>query len=63
MTDADELQRSVATDVLQRPDVPELLVLDVTALSPNDAAIQIENHLRTVAESLRPASASHLQLR
>ena len=58
MTDHAALRDFVAADVIQRPDVPELLVLDVTALAPEEAAEAVVRHLRMLesAGSLPEAS-------
>ena len=48
MVDPDRLAGYLATDTIQKPDVPGLFVLDVTAQSPEQAAILIEDHVRRV---------------
>ncbi len=63
LTDPATLSSCLATDALQYPAVPELLVLDVTRLQPHAAATRIEAHLAVVRASLQPAGARHLQLR
>jgi gluconate kinase len=61
MTDPLELQDYFASDELQFPLVPDLLVLDVTHLKPEEAAEQIEHRLKLTQS--QPASSMHLQLR
>jgi gluconate kinase len=63
MTDPVQLRSYFAEDILQYPDVSELLVLDVTGLMPKEAAARIEDHLAYVRASLQPAGARHLRLR
>ena len=45
LTDPALLRHFVECDAIQKPDVPELLVLDVTALLPDEAATVIQHHL------------------
>jgi hypothetical protein len=49
-------------DTIQRPDVPELLVMDATALSPQDAASRIIQHVEKVGEWAMPATKKHLNM-
>ena len=63
MTDPAQLRDFRATDQIQRPDVAELLVLDVSALSAGQAADCIREHLDSVQETLRPATQQHLAWR
>lgn len=62
MTDPAILLEFIAADEIQKPDVPELLILDVSMLSAGQAAGRICDHLNRVRESLRPATEQHLQL-
>lgn len=48
MTSPGALWDLVATDMIQRPDRPELLVLDVTVLAPEQAADAVVQHLRVL---------------
>lgn len=63
LTDPSELKRYLGEDELLLPDVPELLVLDVTDLTANQASSRISMHLDTIRSSVRPASTAHLVLR
>ena len=45
LMDPAALRSFIECDAIQKPDVPELLVLDVTALSPDVAAAAIQRHL------------------
>lgn len=63
MTDPDLLRAFVETDEIQKPDVSELLVLDVSALSAEQAADKIHAHIRDVRGALQPATERHLQLK
>jgi gluconate kinase len=45
LSDPTVLQSLFHEDSIQKPAVPELLVLDVTSLSPEEAAARIEAHL------------------
>jgi hypothetical protein len=54
--------RSISrSDVIQRPNVPELLVLDVTRLAAEEAAEAIATHVSTATASdrLKPATDEH----
>lgn len=62
MTDPALLREFIAADNIQRPDVQELLVLDVSALSAEQAADRIREHLDSIRETLRPATRKHLEL-
>ena len=53
----------LSIDSIQQPDVRELLLLDATPLSPEDAAGQILQHLEAVREWVLPATEKHLVLR
>jgi gluconate kinase len=63
MTDPALLQEFFAIDELQRPAVSELLDLDVTYLSADDAAAKIQHHVAAIRAQLRPATEQHLELR
>ena len=51
LTDPDEFRSYLRTDTLQHPTVSELLVLDVTHLTPEEAAARIENHIDVIGLS------------
>jgi broad-specificity NMP kinase len=63
LSDPAELRSYFAVDTLQYPAVSELLVLDVTRLTPEESALRIEQHLTVIRGSLEPARPTHLQLR
>jgi cytidylate kinase len=50
-------------DSIQQPDVRELLVLDATALSPEEADTRILQHVEEVREWVLPATEKHMILR
>jgi gluconate kinase len=62
LTDPDALLGYMAIDAIQKPDVPELLVLDATALTPEQAADGIRRHIESIKDVLNPASERHLRL-
>ncbi len=45
LADLAALRSFTECDVIQRPDIPDLLVLNVTALSPDEAITVIQRHL------------------
>src|SRR5579863_1386550 len=57
------LESYLSIDSIQQPDVPELLLLDATALSPKQAATQILQHVENVREWVRPATEKHQSFR
>jgi broad-specificity NMP kinase len=63
MTDPRLLREFMAADKIQMPDVPELLVLDVTQLSPDKAAEAILQHVLAlrIAGKLHAASPAARQ--
>lgn len=61
LTDPGTLESYLAEDVLQKPAVGELLVIDVTTLSPDAAADLIVDHLRLLG-GVSAASARHLEM-
>lgn len=63
LTDPALLRSFVACDSIQRPDVPELLILDVTALSAEQAAARIRDHLARVGADISPAGDRHRNFR
>lgn len=63
LTDAAALESMMRTDFIQRPDVPELLVLDVTTLSPADAADAIIAWVEEIRPTLQVATLEHLRMR
>lgn len=63
LTDHKELASYFAEEILQKPDVPELLILDVTTLSPAEAAKSIIDHVTSFAPELRPATDQHLEMK
>jgi broad-specificity NMP kinase len=62
LKDPDVLRGYLLIDTIQRPDVPELLVMDATALSPQDAASRIIQHVEKVGEWAMPATKKHLNM-
>jgi gluconate kinase len=62
MTDARMLEEFRMTEMIQKPDVPELLVLEVSSQSPEQAASSIRSHMDSFDELLRPATLGHLRL-
>lgn len=57
------LRSFLTTDRIQKPNVPDLLVLDVTRLSADQAADAICRHLRAGAgDRFRPATDRHRNL-
>ena len=63
LVDADRLASHCAIDRIQRPDVPEALVLDTTALAPVAAARVIRAHVQGLGGLLRPATRGHLRFK
>lgn len=64
LSDPAVLRSFLATDSIQKPDVPDLLVLDVTRLCADQAADAICRHLRSGAgDRFRPATDRHRKLR
>jgi len=65
LADAQQLRELLAAGTLQRPDVAELIELDVTRLSAEDAARELVARLQALRQSgdLRPASHAHLRMR
>lgn len=65
LADARQLRELLAARTLQRPDVAELIELDVTRLSAIEAAGEVVGRLRMLCDSgsLRPATREHLRLR
>lgn len=63
LTDPALLRDFIARDTIQRPDVPKLLILDVTELSAEQAAACICRHLAWVGADLPPAGDRHRNLR
>lgn len=57
------LMNYLHVDSVQQPDVRELLILDATALSPEEAATRILQHVEEVREWVLPATAKHMILR
>ncbi|HRD78583.1 MAG TPA: hypothetical protein PK264_22040 [Hyphomicrobiaceae bacterium] len=55
-----EFRRTLA---IQHPDVAELIVLDVTGLSPEMAALTIEEGIAAVRPALKTATLDHLRIR
>lgn len=62
LSDPADLRAFLAADSIQRPDVPELLVLDVTQLSADQAADAIYRHVQVEADRLQPATDRHRNL-
>jgi len=63
LSDPAELRSYFDVDTIQYPAVPELLILDVTNLRPEESAARIEDHLTKIRGSLEPAGCRQLQLR
>jgi|GEM_PF-626107 len=65
MTDPRLLQEFMAADTIQKPDMTELLVLDVTRLSPDEAAKTILQHVSSLTASgkLRTATPTASRLK
>lgn len=61
MTDPALLREFVAMDRIQRPDVPGLLVLDATGLSPEGTAEAIFNHVSHQPQTAASAAARRFQ--
>ncbi|MGE0240044.1 MAG: AAA family ATPase [Parvibaculaceae bacterium] len=61
MTDPGLLREFMTADAIQRPDTPEFLELDVTQLSPRDAAEAILDHVSDLSAKgqLRAANPGH----
>jgi hypothetical protein len=57
------LESYLSIDSIQQPDVPELLLLDATALSPEQAATRILQHVEDVRKWVLPATEKHLNFR
>ena len=64
LTDPADLRRMRATDTIQRPLVPELLTLDTTGMTAEDAASAVLRHMATLHEAgpLAPAGESHRRM-
>jgi gluconate kinase len=63
MTDPLKLQEFFNMDSIQHPDVPELLMLDVTELTPEAAAEHIARHIETIQPYLSSATNRYLRMR
>jgi len=63
LSDPETLRAFMASDRIQQPDVPELLVLDVSHLSAEQAVARICDHLLRIASDLEPASGRHRTFR
>lgn len=62
LTDTTVLNNLFEIDTIQEPDVPERLVLDVTDLSAEQAADQIQAHVTKIRPRLLAATEEHLQI-
>lgn len=62
-TDPADLLRQMNEGTLQKPDVAELLEIDVTEMSPSQAANAIIGHVEAQHARLRPATHRHLVMR
>jgi gluconate kinase len=62
LSDAAVLTEMMAGNSLQRPDVAELIALDVSDLTAQEAADSIIGRLDSLRGNLQPASYKHLQL-
>jgi gluconate kinase len=63
LIDPEKLREFMVSDRIQYPDVPELLTLDVTALSTEQAAARICDHLSQLRADLRVAGERHRTFR
>jgi hypothetical protein len=54
--------KGVGTEAFQRPDVSELIAIDVTNLSVKQAAQTIVVHLDGLRATLQPATLQHLRM-
>jgi hypothetical protein len=63
LMDPTVLESYLSTDSIQQPHVPELLLLEATVLSPEQAATQIAQHVENVRKWVLPATEKHLSLR
>ena len=63
LKDSAVLRSYLSIDMIQHPDVPELLVIDVTTLTPQDAATRIIQHVENISEWVMPATEKHLNMR
>src|ERR1700676_887384 len=59
MTDPAELTQWFGRYSIQRPGVPELIVVDVTDLSPEQAAHAVLDRLNLLTPTLQPATLRH----
>jgi hypothetical protein len=62
-TDGTYLRELIDRHSLQHPDVPELIVVDVTDHSPEQAARTIRERIDLVSPALRPADRQHLRMK
>jgi broad-specificity NMP kinase len=62
MTDPAELTQWFGRYSIQRPGVPELIVVDVTDLSPEQAAHAVLDRLNLLTPTLQPATLRHLRM-
>lgn len=62
LVEPDILSDFMKADRIQKPEVSELLTLDVTRLSADQAADKICDHLSALASGLERASAKHRRL-
>jgi broad-specificity NMP kinase len=63
MTDAATLRGWFTTNSIQRPDVPELIVIDVSDMSAEEAARAILDRVDALKPQLRPATSQHLRMK
>jgi broad-specificity NMP kinase len=63
LTDPAKLQEFLDLDTLQLPDVPERLEVNVTELTPEEAAQAILEYIEAIRPHLRPATTGHLKMR
>jgi thymidylate kinase len=63
LRDQTVLMSYLQVDSIQQPDVRELLVLNATALSPEEAATRILQHVEEVRVWALPATEKHMILR
>jgi broad-specificity NMP kinase len=63
MTDAATLRGWFTTNSIQRPDVPEVIVIDVSDMSAEEAARAILDRVDALKPRLRPATPQHLRMK
>jgi broad-specificity NMP kinase len=62
LVDPIALEEMTQRGSIQKPAVPELIVVDVTELTVEEAASRILQHLERIKTELKPATFAHLQM-